>query len=166
MCLHDYPVINSQLSGDREFIVFKGAHNIGFAMDTPQGLMVPNIKNVETKSILEIAAELQRITSEGAEGRLNAADMKDGTFTLSNIGSIGGTYASPVVSVPQVAIGALGKTQKLPRFDSDDNVFAAHVMKVSWSADHRVIDGATMARFSNQWKNYLENPSSMLLGLR
>lgn len=85
-----------------------------------------------------------------------------GTFTLSNIGAIGGTYAKPVLMVPQVAIGALGKMQTLPRFDEDGNVYAARLMNVSWAADHRVVDGATMARFSNLMKEYVECPTAML----
>ena len=99
-------------------------------------------------------------------GKLPSSDLTGGTFSLSNIGSIGGTYAKPVIMPPQVAIGALGKIQKLPRFDSNDNVIKAHIMNISWSADHRVVDGATMARFSNIMKNYVENPSSMILSLR
>lgn len=87
----------------------------------------------------------------------------DASFcSISNIGSIGGTYMGPVIMAPQVAIGAVGKIQTLPRFDDDGNVTPARLMNVSWSGDHRVIDGATMARFSNQWKTYLETPVSML----
>lgn len=88
------------------------------------------------------------------------------THRISNIGSIGGTYMGPVIMVPQVAIGAIGKIQTLPRFKSDGSVTPVKVMNVSWSGDHRVIDGATMARFSNQWKAYLETPVAMLSELR
>ena len=84
---------------------------------------------------------------------------------MSNIGAIGGTYASPVIFAPQVAIGALGKMQKLPRYEGD-TVVPMHIMQVSWAADHRVVDGATMARFSNLWKRYLETPLSMLETLK
>jgi 2-oxoisovalerate dehydrogenase E2 component (dihydrolipoyl transacylase) len=134
-------------------------------MDTPQGLLVPSIKKVHQMSVLEIAEELNRLQDLGSRGKLGAADLKDGTFSLSNIGSIGGTYAKPVILPPQVAIGALGKVQKLPRFDSNDNLIKAHIMNVSWSADHRIIDGATMARFSNLMKSYIENPATMILDL-
>lgn len=81
---------------------------------------------------------------------------------ISNIGAIGGTYASPVLVVPQVAIGALGKTQRVPRYDTAGNIIPVHIMQVSWAADHRVVDGATMARFSNAMKDYLEQPLTML----
>lgn len=79
---------------------------------------------------------------------------------------IGGTYAIPIIFPPQVAIGAIGKIQKLPRFDSDGNVYPAHLIKFSWAADHRVIDGATIARFSNLLRDYLENPAFMMTELR
>ena len=134
-------------------------------MDTPQGLLVPNIKKVHQMSVVEIAEELNRLQDLGLRGKLGADDLKNGTFSLSNIGSIGGTYAKPVIMPPQVAIGAVGKVQKLPRFDANDNLVKAHIMNVSWSADHRIIDGATMARFSNLMKNYIENPASMILDL-
>merc|ERR1711915_682639 len=102
----------------------------------------------------------------GSAGKLGRTDLTGGTMSLSNIGSIGGTYAKPVILPPEVFIGALGKIQVLPRFDTVGNVQAAHVMQISWSADHRVLDGATVARFSNLWKSYLENPSLMILDLK
>jgi 2-oxoisovalerate dehydrogenase E2 component (dihydrolipoyl transacylase) len=132
-------------------------------MDTPRGLLVPNVKNVEQLSVLEIAKELNRLQDLGSAGKLGQDDLNGGTFTLSNIGSIGGTYASPILVVPQVAIGALGRIRKLPRFDSQGNVVAESIMEVSWSADHRVIDGATIARFNNSFKRFLEHPELLLL---
>lgn len=163
--LTQFPILNATFDPVNETITYKADHNIGVAMDTPQGLLVPNIKKVNQMSILEIAQELNRLQELGSRGKLGEADLKNGTFSLSNIGSIGGTYAKPVIMPPQVAIGALGKVQKLPRFDANDNLIKAHIMNVSWSADHRVIDGATMARFSNLMKSYIENPSSMILDL-
>ena len=102
----------------------------------------------------------------GAAGKLGEAQLTGGTFSLSNIGNIGGTYMSPVIMVPQVAIGAIGKIQKVPRFDSAGAVVPRSVMQISWAADHRVLDGATIARFSNVWKTHVENPSTMLAALR
>ncbi|KAM3668599.1 lipoamide acyltransferase component of branched-chain alpha-keto acid dehydrogenase complex, mitochondrial isoform 2-T2 [Ammospiza maritima maritima] len=144
----------------------KASHNIGVAMDTEQGLIVPNVKNVQVCSVFDIAVELNRLQSLGSAGQLGTSDLTGGTFTLSNIGTIGGTYAKPVILPPEVAIGAFGKIQVLPRFNSKGEVVKAQIMNVSWSADHRIIDGATMARFSNLWKSYLENPTSMLLDLK
>ncbi|KAH7970820.1 hypothetical protein HPB49_015818 [Dermacentor silvarum] len=152
----------------------KGCHNVGIAMDTPNGLVVPVVKNVESKNIMEIAADLNRLQNLGVAGQLQQDDLTGATITLSNIGAasldfpclVGGTYAKPVIARPMVCIGAIGTIQKLPRFDADDNVIKAHIMQVSWSADHRVIDGATMSRFSNLWKMYLETPAMMLVHLK
>ena len=165
LALTQYPILNATFDASKETLTYKANHNIGIAMDTPQGLLVPNIKKVQQLSILDIAEELNRLQDLGLRGKLGENDLKHGTFSLSNIGSIGGTYAKPVIMPPQVAIGALGKVQKVPKFDAQDNLIKAHIVNVSWSADHRVIDGATMARFSNLMKSYIENPSSMILEL-
>ncbi|XP_056133506.1 lipoamide acyltransferase component of branched-chain alpha-keto acid dehydrogenase complex, mitochondrial isoform X3 [Lampris incognitus] len=164
--LIQFPILNASVDEGCQNITYKAAHNIGLAMDTSQGLLVPNVKNVQLLSVFEVAQELNRLQALGAAGQLGTADLTGGTFTLSNIGSIGGTYAKPVILPPEVAIGALGKIQVLPRFDSRDELVKAHIMNVSWSADHRIIDGATMCRFSNLWREYLENPSSMVLDLK
>ena len=168
IALSEFPVLNSSISSDEQEQIFHGEHNIGVAMDTPRGLLVPNIKNCEQRSVLEIAQELGRLQELGRQNKLGEEDLSGGTFTLSNIGAIGGTYASPVLMVPQVAIGALGKIQRLPRFvnDSSTEVEEKFIMNVSWSADHRVIDGATMATFSNRWKAMLENPGIMVASMR
>uniref|UniRef100_A0A667YPF5 Dihydrolipoamide acetyltransferase component of pyruvate dehydrogenase complex n=1 Tax=Myripristis murdjan TaxID=586833 RepID=A0A667YPF5_9TELE len=164
--LLQFPILNASVDEACQNITYKAAHNIGLAMDTSQGLLVPNVKNVQMLSVLDIAKELNRLQALGASGQLGTADLTGGTFTLSNIGSIGGTYAKPVILPPEVAIGALGKVQVLPRFDSAGQLIKAQIMKVSWSADHRIIDGATMCRFSNLWREYLENPACMVLDLK
>jgi len=115
---------------------------------------------------VEIATDLTRLTEQARDGRVTPADLKGGTITISNIGAIGGTVATPIINKPEVAIVALGRVQLLPRFDSKGQVVARSIMQVSWSGDHRVIDGGTIARFTNLWKKYLEEPSSMLLALR
>ncbi|KAG7400057.1 hypothetical protein PHYBOEH_007125 [Phytophthora boehmeriae] len=162
LALKEYPILNATVNDSETEITMVAAHNISVAMDTPTGLIVPNVKNVQAKSIMQIAEDLNRLQQLATDGKLGPNDLKGGTFSISNIGSIGGTYMSPVLLLPQVAIGAIGKIQKLPRFDTEGNVEAVRLMNVSWSGDHRVIDGATMARFSNQWKGYLETPVSML----
>ncbi|OQR87794.1 lipoamide acyltransferase component of branched-chain alpha-keto acid dehydrogenase complex [Achlya hypogyna] len=166
LALKYYPILNASVSDDEAHITMHAHHNISVAMDTPKGLLVPNVKNVESKSILDIAEDLQRLQKLGAEGKLGPNDLTGGTFSLSNIGSIGGTYMSPVIMVPQVAIGALGKIQTVPRFNAAGDVVPVKLMNVSWSGDHRVIDGATMARFSTKWKDFLENPVAMLTELK
>ena len=166
LALLQYPIINSSIDVDGGTLTYKHNHNIGVAMDTAQGLLVPNIKAVQNLSVFEIAAELTRLHQVGLAGKLSSQDLTGGTFSLSNIGSIGGTYASPVILPPEVAIGALGKLRKLPRYNSKGEVYPATIMNVSWSADHRLLDGATVARFSNLWKDYLENPGNMVLDLK
>ncbi|KAJ8732677.1 hypothetical protein PYW07_015276 [Mythimna separata] len=163
--LEQIPVLNSSLDSTCEHLTYKASHNIGVAMDTPNGLIVPVIKNVQSKTILDIARDLNTLQEKGLKGQLGLNELTGGTFTLSNIGIIGGTYTKPVILPPQVAIGALGKIQVLPRFDAEGNLRKAHILTMSFSADHRVIDGVTMARFSNLLKNYLENPYSLLLDL-
>ncbi|XP_054714543.1 lipoamide acyltransferase component of branched-chain alpha-keto acid dehydrogenase complex, mitochondrial-like [Uloborus diversus] len=166
LSLLEYPILNSSVDQKCENIVYKASHNIGIAMDTEQGLIVPNIKNVQNLSILQVASELNRLHLAAIKGSIRQNDVTGGTFSISNIGAIGGTYAKPVILLPEVAIGAVGKIQALPRFDENDRVVKRHIMQVSWSADHRVIDGATMCRFSNLWKSYLESPVTMLMHLK
>ncbi|KAL8590467.1 hypothetical protein ACOMHN_011680 [Nucella lapillus] len=166
LALHQYPVLNSSLDDKCENVTYKASHNIGVAMDTPDGLLVPNVKNVQSLSVFEIASELTRLQALGSAGKLGTADLTGGTFSLSNIGSIGGTYARPVILPPEVFIGALGKIQVLPRFDAKGEVTRAHIMNISWTADHRVIDGASVARFSNLWKSFLEDPAVLILDLK
>jgi len=166
LSLKEYPMLNATVDdADCTSVTYRADHNISIAVDTPSGLIVPNIKKVQERSILEIAQELENISSRARTNKITNNDLTGGTFSLSNIGAIGGTYCRPILFVPEVCIGALGKFQVLPRFDSDGNVVRSEIMVVSWSADHRVIDGATMARFSNRWRNMLETPTSMLLHL-
>ena len=106
LALREYPMLNAHVNADCTEITHRAAHNIALAMDTPAGLLVPNVKNVQDMSVMEIAAELNRLQELGSAGRLSGEDLKDGTFTLSNIGVVGGTYATPILVVPQVVIGA------------------------------------------------------------
>lgn len=163
LALTKFPILNSQVNDSCTEITYKTNHNIGFAVDSKIGLLVPNIKNVQQKNILQIAHELNELIHNAREGSASAADLKSGTITISNIGALGGTVATPIINKPEVAIVALGRIQKLPRFDEQDMVQARHIMQISWSGDHRIIDGATMAQFCNLWKSYLESPASMLL---
>lgn len=166
LALNEFPILNSQVNADCSELTYFDEHNIGIAVDSKVGLLVPNVKDCQRKSIVEIAQDLTRLTDLAREGRVSPADLKGGTITISNIGAIGGTVATPIINKPEVAIVALGKVQTLPRFDSKGHVVARSIMQVSWSGDHRVIDGGTIARFTNLWKKYLEEPSSMLLALR
>ncbi|KAG7207807.1 hypothetical protein KM043_009410 [Ampulex compressa] len=162
--LEKNPELNAWLDEENQTIRILECHNIGIAMDTPEGLIVPNIKNVQNLSVFEIAKELNRLQELGKKASIPLSDLTDTTFSLSNIGVIGGTYTKPVILPPQVVIGAIGRMQKLPRFDDKGSVIAANIVSLSWAADHRVVDGVTMARYSNVWKYYVENPAYLLLG--
>jgi 2-oxoisovalerate dehydrogenase E2 component (dihydrolipoyl transacylase) len=161
--LKKYPILNSSLSLDQTEVIYHGSHNIGIAVDTPTGLVVPNIKNVQDLTLFDIASELNRLVELAKVNKLPPSDLSQGTFSLSNIGAIGGTYAKPVLVAPEVCIGAIGKMQTLPRFDAKGAVYPANIVQFSWSADHRVIDGASMANFFNLVKFYLEQPASMIM---
>eukprot|EP00756_Hemistasia_phaeocysticola_P032743 Hpha_TRINITY_DN16427_c1_g1::TRINITY_DN16427_c1_g1_i1::g.163436::m.163436/K09699/DBT, bkdB; 2-oxoisovalerate dehydrogenase E2 component (dihydrolipoyl transacylase) len=163
LALKQFPVLNTTMNADATELLYRGQHNIGIAMDTPVGLIVPNIKDVQSKSILEIGQDLNGLQERGKNGKLTMADLSGGTFTLSNIGPIGGTYVTPIIFQRQGVIGAFGKTTKLPRYDDKGNVVPVSTMYITWTADHRMIDGATMVRYSNLFKSYLENPAAMLL---
>ncbi|WP_334029781.1 dihydrolipoyllysine-residue acetyltransferase [Alteromonas sp. P256] len=166
LALTEFPVINSQLNDEGTELTYFDDHNIGFAVDSKIGLLVPNIKGVQHLSLLDIAVQMQGIIDQARAGRVSGEHLKGGTISISNIGAIGGITATPVINKPEAAIVALGKTQKLPRFDADDNVIAQHIMAVNWSGDHRIIDGATMVRFNNLWMSYLTSPEKMLMHLK
>ena len=163
LALKQFPLVNSQVNEDCTELTYFDDHNIGMAVDSKVGLLVPNVKQVQTKSILDLAADITRLTNDARSGRVPAADLKGGTITISNIGAIGGTVATPIINKPESAIVALGKLQKLPRFNDKGEVEARSIMQVSWSGDHRTIDGGTIARFCNLWKSFLEEPSNMLV---
>ena len=165
LAIHEYPVLNSQLNKEVTEIHYQPQCNIGMAVDSASGLIVPNVKGVEQLSLLQIADEVSRLTEAARSGRVSQEDLRGGTITISNIGALGGTYAAPIINAPEVAIVALGRIQKLPRFDHNGQVTERAIMTVSWAGDHRIIDGGTIARFCNRWKGYLEDPQSMLLHL-
>lgn len=165
LAIKQFPIMNSQVNSDCSELTYFDDHNIGIAVDSKVGLLVPNIKGCQNKSIVQIAQELTKLTDAAREGRVSPAELKGGTITISNIGAIGGTVATPIINKPEVAIVALGKTQLLPRFNAKGEVEGRSLMQISWSGDHRVIDGGTIARFTNLWKSYLEQPSSMLLSM-
>ena len=165
LAIKQFPAVNSRANADFSELTYIASHNIGMAVDGANGLLVPNIKAVEQRSILDIAAQVMGLTKAARSGKINPADLKGGSITISNIGAIGGTVATPIINKPEVAIVALGKIQKLPRFDDQGNVMARNIMTVSWSGDHRVIDGGTIARFNNCWKGYLEQPATMLAAM-
>lgn len=169
LALNQYPILNARVEVDsttsRPSLYHRSHHNIGIAMDTPSGLIVPVIKNVSSLSILQIAAELSRLQSLASTGKLSTQDLSGGTITVSNIGNIGGTYLAPVIVEKQVAILGMGKIKTVPAFDENDNVVKKQVCNFSWSADHRVVDGATMARAAEVVRGFVEKPETMVMQL-
>jgi len=168
LALKEYPIINASWKDiDNAQATVWTNHNIGVAMDTPRGLVVPVVRNCQDKSLLDIQEDLNVLKEIAAAGKLGGEHLTGATFTLSNIGSVGGgTYMNPLIAPPQAAIGAMGALQTLPRFDSEGEVTAAKIINVSWAGDHRMIDGATLARFSNLTKQYLQEPIRMLTAMK
>jgi 2-oxoisovalerate dehydrogenase E2 component (dihydrolipoyl transacylase) len=156
-----FPTINSHYDGTHKELLIKGSHDFGIAMDTPSGLLVPVVRNVQNHSIISLAAEIERLGTLAKDGKLAPSDLTGATFTISNIGSIGGNVVSPVIVSPQVGIVALGRVQDVPVFEKDargtEIVVKKEKMTLSWSADHRVLDGATVARCAQTVQRLLEN---------
>ncbi|MGX5913722.1 dihydrolipoyllysine-residue acetyltransferase [Aliidiomarina sp. Khilg15.8] len=163
LAMKEFPIMNAQLNDDATEITYFDDHNIGMAVATKLGLMVPNIKGVQNMTLLQVAEEVTRLTNAAREGKVAQADMKGGTITISNIGVVGGTVTTPIINKPEAAIVALGKVQQLPRFDANGAVVARDLMTASWSGDHRIIDGATIANFNKRWQEFLEDPTTMLV---
>lgn len=166
LALTEFPIINASVSDDGTAIDYHSSHNIGIAIDTGNGLIVPNIKTVQRLSIYQIAQRIPELVDAAKHNKLTSDELSGGTITLSNIGPIGGITATPIINHPEIAIVALGKIQHLPRFDDTGNVVGLNIMNINWSGDHRVIDGATMVRFNNTWMHYLSQPVAMLTHLR
>ncbi|KAL8634310.1 MAG: hypothetical protein Q9228_008096 [Teloschistes exilis] len=170
LALHRYPILNARIdttSTSQPRLIMRSQINIGVAMDTPQGLIVPNIKSVPSLSIFEIAAEIARLSALARVGKLAPENLTGGTFTVSNIGSIGGTYVAPIIaSGGEVGILGLGRARTVPGFDDDGKVVRKEVMHMGWSADHRVVDGATVARCAEEVRGWVERPEGMVVNLR
>ncbi|MEZ5963982.1 MAG: dihydrolipoamide acetyltransferase family protein [Planctomycetota bacterium] len=158
-----YPEMNSSLDETTNEWVIKYDYNIGIATDTDNGLVVPVIKDVEHKSIVQIAHELQELAEATRAGKVSIDQLQGGTFTITNAGNIGGLFATPVINFPEVAILGVHKIKQTPVV-KDGQVAIADVMYLSISIDHRLVDGATGARWMNVMKDYLENPKKLLLG--
>jgi 2-oxoisovalerate dehydrogenase E2 component (dihydrolipoyl transacylase) len=170
MALFKHPILNARVDIDaatgKPSLAFRSQHNIGVAMDTPQGLLVPVIKDVANHNVLSIARELVRLQALAHAGKLSPQDMSGGTITVSNIGNIGGTYLSPVVVEKEVAILGIGRMRTVPAFDENDRVVKKEICNFSWSADHRVVDGATLARAAQVVRGIVEEPDVMVMHLR
>ncbi|KAE9986601.1 hypothetical protein EG328_005210 [Venturia inaequalis] len=165
-----FPSINAHLdtSSDpsKPTYTHKASHNIGFAVDTPQGLLVPVIHNVQSHTISSLATEITRLSTAARANKLTMPDLSGATFSISNIGNIGGTTVAPVIVSPQVAILGVGKARAVPAFAEDGSIVRREECVFSWSADHRVVDGATLARCAESVRGYLEGTERMLIQLK
>ncbi len=161
----NFPMVNASIDDANQEIVYKNYFNIGFAADTPNGLVVPVIKDADQKSILEISQEIVELAKKARDGKLSLDEMRGASVTVTNIGSIGGNYATPIINHPEVAIFGMYKIYDKPVL-MNGKWKARKVMNVSVTADHRLIDGAVAARYMNDVIARLQNPARLMLDLR
>ncbi|MEK6540379.1 MAG: dihydrolipoamide acetyltransferase family protein [Deltaproteobacteria bacterium] len=157
-----YPMLNASVDEAGEEVIVKKYFNIGVAVDTPEGLMVPVVKDVDKKTILELAKELQELSIKAKERKIKLEELKGSTFTISNFGSFGGTYATPIINYPDVAILGTGKISDRP-WVKDGQIVIRKVLSLSLTFDHRVVDGAEAAQFLNKIIQYLEDPDQIFI---
>ena len=160
--LMEHPYLNASLDDENEEIILKKYFNIGVATDTPEGLMVPVVKNAKDKSILQIADELTKLVEKARNRKIDLADLKGGTFTISNYGALGGIYATPIINYPEVAIFGVGKI-KDTTVVKNGKLVVRKILSLALSFDHRVVDGGEGARFLNTVIARLEDPDLILL---
>jgi pyruvate dehydrogenase E2 component (dihydrolipoamide acetyltransferase) len=160
--LKQHPEFNSSLTAEKDAIVLKSYYNIGIAVDTPGGLVVPVVKDADRKGIVELSREFMEISARARDGKLGAADMQGGTFTISSLGGIGGTSFTPIVNAPEVAILGVVRSATKPVWNGSEFV-PRLMLPLSVSYDHRVIDGALAARFTRHLCYLLEDDRRLLL---
>ena len=158
-----YPILNASIDDANQEIVYKHYYNIGIATDTDHGLYVPNVKNADTKGLFAIADEINEKAALAHDGKLSAEDMRNGTITISNIGSVGGGFFTPVINYPEVAILGVGTIAQQPIVNGEGEIVVGRVMKLSLSFDHRIVDGATAQKAMNNIKRLLADPELMLM---
>ncbi len=161
--LKKFPVLNSSLDEEASEIVLKRFYNLGLAVATDAGLVVPVVKDVDRKSILDIAGEVGTLATKAREGKLAPEDVGGGTFSITNIGSLGGLFSFPIINVPEAAILGVHTIKKRPVVMPDDSIKARQMLYLSLSFDHRVVDGAEAARFTGYLIELLSVPESLLL---
>ena len=160
--LKQFPEFNSSLSPEKDSLILKSYYNIGVAVDTPDGLVVPVIRDVDRKGIIELSRELGAASARARDGKLAVADLQGGTFTISSLGGIGGTAFTPIVNAPEVAILGVVRSATKPVWDGAEFV-PRLLLPLSLSYDHRVIDGALAARFARHLCHVLEDPRRLIL---
>jgi pyruvate dehydrogenase E2 component (dihydrolipoamide acetyltransferase) len=164
LSLLKHPALNASLDDEKQEIIYKQYVNLGIAVDTPRGLVVPVLRNVDRLGIPQIAQELGALSQKARNANFTLEEIRGGTFTISNLGAVGGTYSTPIINHPEVAILLVGRARRMlvPRDDKIENRF---MLPLSLSYDHRVVDGATAGRFLNEVVNFLQNPGKLLLAM-
>lgn len=160
--LTEHPLLNASVDEGREEIIIKKYYNIGVAVDTPDGLMVPVIKGVNKKTILELASEIQGLSVKARERKIMLEEIKGSTFTITNYGHFGGTFATPIINYPDVAILGIGKISDKP-WVKDGQIVIRKILPLSLTFDHRVTDGVDSARFLSKVIQYLEDPALLFI---
>lgn len=161
--MKEFPILNASIDDNSDEIIYKHYYNIGIATDTEQGLYVPNIKQADAKSIFTIAKEISEKAQLAENGKLSGEDMRDGTVSISNIGSLGGGWFTPILNYPEVAILGVGTITQQPIVLPDGVLGVGRMMKLSLSFDHRIVDGATAQKAMNYLKTLLNDPQLLLM---
>ncbi len=162
VALKQFPEFNSELDEEKQELILKHFYNIGIATDTDRGLMVPVVKDIDKLSIVEIAKAIEEVTTKAKENKISINELRGGTFSITNYGSIGGHFGIPIINYPEAAILGLGRVVKKP-IVRDDEIVIAKVLPLSLSYDHRTIDGASGSRFLNVLKELLSDPEMLFL---
>jgi pyruvate dehydrogenase E2 component (dihydrolipoamide acetyltransferase) len=162
LSLRRHPIVNASLDEPNDEIVYKQYVNLGVAVDTPRGLVVPALRDVDRMSIGQIAEALGKLAETARSGRFAIEELRGGTFTVSNLGAVGGTYSTPIINHPEVAILLVGRSRWMPVV-RDGSIEKRYMMPLSLSFDHRIVDGAAAGRFLNEVIGYLQNPGKLLL---
>jgi pyruvate dehydrogenase E2 component (dihydrolipoamide acetyltransferase) len=162
VALRNHPIVNASVGESGDEIVYKEYVNVGIAVDTERGLVVPVLRDADRKNIPQIAREMAAIAESARSGAYSIDDLRGGTFTISNLGAVGGAYSTPIINPPEAAILLVGRSRMLPLW-IDEEFQPRLVMPLSLSYDHRIVDGAAAARFLNDVKGYLANPGRLLL---
>jgi len=164
LSLRQHPAVNASIDPEKGEIVYKDYVNVGLAVDTPRGLVVPVLRDCDQMSIPQIAQAIADTAEKAKNAQYGLEDLRGGTFTISNLGAVGGAYSTPIINWPEVAILLLGRSRKMPVVH-EDRIEPRLMMPLSLSYDHRLIDGAMAARFLNEVIGYLESPGRLLLAM-
>lgn len=163
--IREFPAFNASIDDNAQEIVYKKYFNLGFAADTPNGLLVPVVKHADGKTILDISKEIIDLSKRARDGKLKPDEMKGATITITNIGSVGGTYATPIINHPEVAILGMYKIQDRLELTAEGKVISKKYMNFTITADHRLIDGALAARFLKAFLGRIQKPALLMLDM-